>query len=237
MQSRWERDQNDPGRLHAFRCAASRRSPGRRMLSFYGAAPIHAARQRRSGSRSLRLRGLFLPRPIGGSLGLRILEQRAPAMDSDRRADRRLPKGHVQAPVRSARRSARPISGGGRGVGALPRGRSRSPTIRRFRYARPYRGRAEPGPRLRGPEQHGNASVGRLGSDAPRRRLHPAPISSFSTASPRSRANLISGSTRLRGNTARTTAYACLRPSSTGCSGKTRQCEQTVAATPATPSS
>ena len=41
-------------------------------------------------------------------------------------------------------------------------------TIRRFRYARPDRGRAEPGARLRGAEQHGNASVGRLGSDAPR---------------------------------------------------------------------
>ena len=101
--------------------------------------------------RAFRLAPAAASRPISSpaatrTIGSANIGTAAPAMDSGRRADRRLPKGHVQAPVRSARRSARSIFGGGRGLGALPRRRSRSPTIRRFRYARPDRGRAEPGP-------------------------------------------------------------------------------------------
>ena len=151
----------------ADRGARAGRAAGRRVPPLHAAACRDAAPRRHSGPCPLRLRRLFREGQVSRPLGDRVLERRPQGLGAGRCPARRPPARALPDRLRSARRAARPVPGGGRRLAALPRRPGRSGRLRHPRHAWAVVHRRQRHSRRRRPQRPGHAAVGRLGRDAP----------------------------------------------------------------------
>ena len=141
-----------PGQPAVAAGASARRARGRRLPALHAAACRHAAPAGNGGSGTLRLRRLLREGQVHRPLGHGILERGRAALGAGRCPARPAPARAVRYRLRSARRAARPVPGGGRRLAALPQRQGRSWRVRYPRHARivvhrrqrhPRRGRAQ----------------------------------------------------------------------------------------------